>query len=389
MTHRTPIIGTLAVAALLVASLPGCSTPPPATKGMTADEVKTLVESRRAECPLPDEDLARIGYRLDWVGYPDVGPGEHVTSINIASDIIAIQDSSSTVSALDPTNGSRRWSFLLGSRLVRFSPLVRNGPAVYASSDAELFLLRAEDGNFIQSDSKVFKPRQSFSRISSTAPIVLGNQIVFGSASGEIIGHSTDLGLRRWGFLAKGPIVHSLVRVGDTVAAVTQTGQVVFLDPFSGHPVGTGTTYGSLDTDPIAAGNTLVVASRDQSLYCFDTDGRQIWRFRTPHPLTVQPSSDSGVVYCDLQDQGLTAFNAINGNVLWKSPEAHGTVFASRKGRLLAFDGKTVTVLDRERGDVIDSLNFEYADRFVTDKFADGNLFVVSKSGLVAKLVLR
>lgn len=371
--------------AALAGSLTACLTGCQGGGGVARAQAEPIsFEERRAAFPTPDADFAKLGYRLDWVGYPDVGRGESIREMAVYADVIVTQDTGGTVAVLESNTGARRWANQIGERLTRFVGLTRMGDNLLASSDAELFALRMDNGGFLDVNG-----RQRLSVVVNTRPLLYADTAIYGTARGEILSHSVSTGLRRWGFDTRSSIDYPSVMVDQGVATVSNSGQVTILNPLNGSVIGSASMFAGVSTNPISTGTALVVASLDQSLYCFGADGRQLWRYRTPRPLRTQPAYDAGVVYCEISDNGLTAFQVSNGDIIWKNPNVRGEVIASRDGRLLAWDGETVAVVDRARGDLIDRVSMPAAMKLVPDAFNDGNLYIASKSGLVAKLAPR
>jgi hypothetical protein len=73
------------------------------------------------------------------------------------------------------------------------------------------------------------------------------------------------------------------------------------------------------------------------------------------------------------------------GNVVWTTKGFMGSVVGTNKGRLVAWDGREAALIDAARGDIIDRAKLPGVSFLRTDKFDDGALLVVSKSGVVAK----
>jgi outer membrane protein assembly factor BamB len=145
---------------------------------------------------------------------------------------------------------------------------------------------------------------------------------------------------------------------------------------------------------PAASETTLFVASRDHSLYAFSADGGvQLWQFRTDAPIEGIPTYHDGRVYCAVPRLGLTAFDAANGKPLWSLKDNTGHVVCVRNGRLVVWmpdaDGKSggqALLVDPASGDVIERAELEQVAMLRPDAFVDGNLYLVSPSGVVTKL---
>ncbi|MCC6660259.1 MAG: PQQ-binding-like beta-propeller repeat protein [Phycisphaerales bacterium] len=338
-------------------------------------------EERRAKFPINHADYRRVGYRLDWVGFPVATGKGRINFIHADSDVVATLEEGSTVSLLAAGNGAVRWTNQLGDRLTRFVGLDRIGSRVYASGEGDLFLLDVDSGNVVS--------RQKYQKIVSTPPVIYGSLLIYGTGVGEVFAHmvlSAVEGVKAWGNHITGAIVAAPVLVGTSVGVVTQTGRVMFIDAESGTPTGSNQIYDGTVTDPVASDRVMYIAGLDQSLWAFNASGgTQLWRVRTDSPLRVQPTLHGAVLYCELAGKGLTAFDAQRGTVIWTSKAARGQVIATNGGRLECWDGRTMYLIDAANGDVIERATLPGVAKFTTDKFDDGNLYAVSTSGLVVK----
>ena len=95
------------------------------------------------------------------------------------------------------------------------------------------------------------------------------------------------------------------------------------------------------------------------------------------------------MVYCTTVDDGLSAFRAASGTKVWSNPSVRGTVVAMRSNQLLVWDGEQASTVDPASGDLIEQITLPYARWLRADSFVDGNLYVVSKGGAVAKFTPR
>lgn len=351
-----------------------------------AGPVRTPQE-RRAAFPIPHEDYARLGYRLDWVGYPVQTGSLPVEHLEPYDDIVVALEAGSTVSVLETGTGARRCSDQLSSPLTRFAGLERYGDHLLVCADDEVF--------FLDPRTCHLTARQKLARIVRTPPVRYGNLLIFGTGTGELFAHMTSVGIggvKAWGFAIQGAIEHRPVLVGSVVGAVSQRGEVLFVEAESGALVGRNSIHAGLATDPVADEQAMYVASLDQSIYAFAPMGATlVWRYRTAAPLRVQPTIHAGRLYCAVAEQGLTAFEADSGRVLWTCPAFNGTVMGVVGGRLLGFNpasGEGV-LLDPARGDVIERVRLPGVSFLRLDRFENGNLYVVSHSGLVARFIPR
>jgi len=345
-------------------------------KSLGPDE-SISAEERLAAFHIIHENFAKIGYRLDWIGFPYVDKGEGILFISPYDDIVATIEGASTVSALDADTGQSRWQIGVANRLTRFVGISRAGKNLIVASDTELYLIDIDTGNI--------SDRQPLEQLGNTEPIVMGELVLYGSMGGQITGHLHEVGLRLWGNQLEGSIKYPAVLIGDVAGIASGGGEVLFVDR-TGSQTGRNKMHDGPGAPPTAGEGLYFVASLDQSLYAFDPSGAgMVWRYRTSNPLTDPPQYHDGVLYCATVEDGLTAFRAASGTKIWTSPDVHGKVVSKRGNELLIWDGTRATTVDIATGDVIERVVIERAESLWTDRFEDGNLYVVSKKGAVGK----
>jgi len=320
---------------------------------------------------------ASLGYRYDWTGFPYVERGERVLYTKAWGDVVAVLEGGSTLSVLDADTGRVRWNRTLANRLTQFVGLARDGNKLVAASDTEFYLLALDTGDITG--------RQRLEKVANTAPVITGDLAVYGTASGEITGQLLTIGLRVWGNTAGASIDQPPVLLDNGFGVITRTGDLLFVDG-RGSQLGRTRIYGGATTRPVGGAGQFYVASSDQSVYAFDPNGAvQIWRHRTEHPLTVQPTYLDGVLYCETFNDGLVAFRAASGQVLWSNSGVRGTVVARRGTELLVWSGSTATTIDAGSGDVLEQVALPHIASLRADAIDGGNLYAVTDSGLVLK----
>jgi len=362
-----------------MAGLSGCETSP------YSPGPDRTVQQRRAAFPIKGEDYAKIGYRLDWVGYPAVTGSLPIQYILPFDDMVVVQEAGSFVTVMEPNTGARRCADQLANPLSKFVGMVRDGDRILCCSEGEVFVLDTQTCNLLG--------RQRIEKIVATEPVRYGNLLIFGTGVGEVLAHMSNSsvnGIKAWGFLTEGAFVRKPALIGDAIGAVSQAGQVVFLDAQSGSLLGQNRIYGGLDTNPVDNESLMFVASVDQSIYAFSPVGATlVWRYRTAAPLRTQPTVNGDRLYCAIPGRGLTAFEANTGEVLWECKDFGGTVVGINKDRLVVWDGTEAALVDPARGDVLERAKLPGVSILKPDKFVDGNLYAVSRSGVVAKFQPR
>lgn len=366
-----PTIRALGLAALCAVLLPttACSTP----KGLTtAQRIENL--------QIANADWRAVGYRWDWKVAPTMGQDQSPRMTVASDDLVVFQETGGTVSGIVASRGETIWANRLANPLTQFTGIEVLGDTVAITSQAELFLLNATTGELTD--------RQRFERLVNTPPLVVGDLVIVGSNSGELMGHFVPAGLKAWGHLMPGVFNEQPVQVGDLVGAVTSRGRVIFVDPISKRQTGLndifdgpGAALGSSDT-------AMFVASLDQSLYAFDPrTAQQIWRHRTPDAVRSAPVYHNGVVYCSFREDGLTALDADTGDVLWNNPARRGEVVGIRNGRLIVHDEDLIAVIDPQRGSELASIDTPNVVQVTTNRFTDGDLYLTSSDGVIARFV--
>lgn len=397
MLFFAPAIAALVLAAGLIPI--GCT--PNTTKGSTADTAQSPKGDPKTDKPasilappgvaINHEEWSKIGYRLDWVGYPFPATRKRasIIAMTASNDALLIQERSSTVTLMETSNGANRWTLDVASPLTKFVGLDRDptDPAkVLVVSESEIFTLAAATGNLIG--------RDDLDKVVNSSPVISGDLAIFGTADGQIYAHRRSLGFGSWGFSFDATVESKPVRIGENAFGfVNQRGDVAFLSS-QGSLLGRGKIFAGLATNPVADDERMYIAGLDQSVWAFTPTGQLAWRYRTPTPLDVQPAVHDGVLYCEIPASGLTAFDAATGQIKWLAKGTSGTVIGIRKGLLLLWNAQprgssTLITIDPRDGSVVDQLSIPDVQRLITDRFVDGAIYIASNKGAVARLVPR
>ncbi len=324
------------------------------------------------------DDWYRLGYRWDWSARPYISRRGAITTLVPADDRILVQESASHISVLEDDSGRLVWSSQMGSEHTKFVGLVRDGDMILSSSASELFELGLETGNLLA--------RSRFDFLVDTPPTLVGSFAISGAANGKVLAHNRDIGLIGWAYGLSGPITTPPTHIyGSLIAAVSQRGDVLFLDAVSGSSIGRAKIDGGVAHQAPTDGQRLFVPSLDQSVYAFDSDATLAWRVRTEYPITKPAALHDGALLVPLRAHGLTALSTDDGSLLWRNDELTGYVVASRDGELIVWDGDSLAAVDAERGDVIFRAQVPGAEMLVAGEFEDGSLYLVTRAGGIIK----
>ena len=330
------------------------------------------------------EGWAELGYQWEWTGYPPMQRGAVIEHATAYDDILTFVGSGSTLSVLETNTGKVRWSRQLDRSTTRFVEPVRRDDTLYAASDTELWELSLRNGNTID--------RDSMGTLVNTSPLIVDNLAIFGTLAGELFAFQMDNDFKLWSYKFDGPIEQPAIQVSDEfIAAISQKGEIRTLETINAHSGMTAKIAGGTDTELLTDGIGLYIASLDQSLYAFDiVDGFRYWRIRSSDPITVQHTLHEGLLYASTRDKGLMCIDTATGDVLWNNPEIGGWVLSVvDDSELIVWSGFEMLAIDKDRGDIIARTPLKNISGVRTDNITDGNIYVITYEGSVAKFGRR
>lgn len=185
--------------------------------------------------------------------------------------------------ALDAANGDIKWR-VKSAIPFRTAPTVAGGQIYVISHDNQLQVYSTENGRRLWNQLAILEPATI---LSASSPAVVGNLVVAGFSSGEIIALRANNGTVNWsdslsraGQLTPlsdlNPIVGRPVIDRDRVFAVSHGGRMVAVDLRSGERVWTGELT-SIET-PWVAGDYIFLVTIDAELICLSRNqGRVHW----------------------------------------------------------------------------------------------------------------
>lgn len=332
------------------------------------------------------DEFAKLGYRWDWSGFPMPDGRHRVMFLDAYPDAVVTLDTATKLTVMEPNTGKVRWANETANPLAKIVGSTRDrnyfgGTRLVAATESEAFVLDMQTGNLLS--------RQRFEKVVNTRPLLYGSAAIVGTPTGEVMAHGLQQNVKLWGFDVPGAIESNPVLLEGVVGAVSQAGEVVFVSTSGGSLLGRNRMFAGITTDPVAAGGLMIVAGGDQSLYAFSPGGQIAWRKRTSRPLVDQPTVRGTDLYCTTADDGLTCFEAATGAVKWSNKNVTGSVIAARKGRLLVWNGRTMTTVDPGTGLMLERAELPDVAEFAFDAFEDGNMYVLNRGGVVGKFVPR
>ncbi|MEL6741351.1 MAG: PQQ-binding-like beta-propeller repeat protein, partial [Planctomycetota bacterium] len=336
---------------LLAAALPACASTGAASQSTTAqasEPANRTANPSAAGVPIDHAAWRELGLAWDWAGFPVVSEGGFISDFALTEDRLFIQESASIVSALDATTGRLDWTVEVAGPLTRFVGMVPDGTRLLVPSESELYEFASSTGNLMS--------RQKLTRVVNTRPAVVGSLAIFGTASGELIAHDRDLGLTRWRYALSGPIKSEpIVLDGTIIGAVSDDGDVIALDASNAAAVGRTRIAGGVGAPITTDTFHLFVASLDQSVYAITSfGGERVWRVRTEDPIRMPGILADNLYIFSTPGRGVVGVEPFSGDLVWEIKDLGETApVGMLGGELLTWNGRTATLIDAERGEVV------------------------------------
>ncbi|MBL4698494.1 MAG: PQQ-binding-like beta-propeller repeat protein [Phycisphaerales bacterium] len=377
--HRCSLLSLLAVGTLT--TLGGCTS---SSSSGSSQSGASNAPVAPAEWSINHADWADAGYEWQWTGFPPLQPGAVLDHATAYEDILVFQGSGSTLSVLETNTGKVRWSRQVDRPSTVFQESVRVGDTLYTASDTDLYEINIRNGNTLD--------RDALGTLVNTSPLIVNNLAIFGTLSGELFAWQMTNDFELWSYKFDGPIQVPAISIGDGfIAAISEGGDLRTLEAINAHSGMTVRIAGGTEANLLTDNIGIYVASKDQSLYAFDIeDGFRFWRQRSNAPVTVQHTLFEGVVYATTASTGLTAIDSATGETIWTNESVTGWVMTVVDStELIVWSGIELLVIDRDRGDVISRMPVGQVAGIRTDSIENGNLYVVTLEGSVAKFSLK
>lgn len=380
-THHSLLrLGAAALLGAIALPLAGCSS----TQTVNENDPVETAETAAASWSIDHAAFRELGYRWDWSGFPPLQRNAELTHAQAHHDVVITLGSGATLSVMDAKTGKIKWSKQVDRPITSFFEPVRFGQTLYVNSETNLYEINLKNGNTLDEDA--------LGSIVSTPPAIMDNIAIFGTTSGNLFGFQMDQDFKLWSYKFDGPIHTKALELDDEyVAAISDGGDIRTIRAKSAESGAVMRIAKGARTDLLSDGVALYVASTDQSIYSFAIeDGYRYWRQRSSAPITAQPVLHDGVLYASMDDTGLAAMDAATGQINWSNSDIMGWAVGLLEGNeLIVWTGYELISIDKERGDILSRISLPYAAGVRTDMFENGNLYIVTKDGRIAKFSPR
>jgi outer membrane protein assembly factor BamB len=174
-----------------------------------------------------------------------------------------------------------------------------------------------------------------------------GNGAVYAATEDGFVGFSASDGSPVWSWESPVPVRHGTV-VGDTAFVATDDGQFRAVSLADSREMWSFQVNSGAATSPTVGAGTVYTGAHQAGegatgeLYAVDVaSGTLVWRYPTESGVQIGPSIvDGGVLYAASGGDGLFAFDADGGEVLWSVAAAPTFFPLAKVGDVLYFSGE-------------------------------------------------
>lgn len=379
---------------LLAAGLAGCTTGGHTRAGGGADVAAGATGG--ADLSLEEQYLVgpeaarRLDRRIVYQTQTHPEDGSGIRRVAIEDDAILVLDGRNFLSRIRREDGQRLW------RLPVADPYTEIYGISYIQSRGLVLLTVGGDVLVLDRNTGSQVGRQPLLQMASTAPVTFGSFLIYGARNGQIVWHSYEVGHQWRGYEISSTVRINPILIGDDLIAIGADGRVIMLDASAAIRVWDKQLLAEVVAPPVAGHGMVYFAGLDQYVWALDLNtGRRVWWYLTESPLTTSPVLIGDRLYQQVPTEGLICFDAKpvddpDGAVIWTAP-VKGVVISSSGKRLLVWDGegRRLTVVDRDRGDVVDAINLPNVQDVYAPQLDAAELYAVGADGRVEKLVGR
>jgi outer membrane protein assembly factor BamB len=295
-------------------------------------------------------------------------------AITVPQITLVAVSNSGVVQAIDAETGRTMWKVGLGNPRYPTEPAGMSDDYVAVVNGSDLYLLKAEDGEFIWKRKVVGSP--------GAGPAISSHMVFVPMISGAMEGYEiANTAVPPMIYRSQGRAMWQPVYTGSNVAWPTDRGHL-YVSGAVQHRI----SFRLEANDAIAASaavmapDRLVVSSVDGFMYCLqETSGVVAWRFSSGEPILDSPLVYGDTVYAVTVDRNVFAIDSELGQERWTTSGVT-KVIAATQGRLYCLSNtREILVLDRQTGSRIGALPTNALDLSYTNKETDRILLTNSR----------
>jgi len=298
-----------------------------------------------------------------------------------------------------PTQLNLRWKFKTGSG-VASTPVIADGRVYFGSQDKNIYCVDARDGTFYWKFLTGARIKSSPAVANGKVYVGPDDGYVYclDAVTGEQIWKTYAGGFIEAPFKAVTGIRSSPIVVGGRVYVGSLDTNMYCLDADSGDVIWTFKTGGYITSSPAVSEGAVYVTSQEPqegALYKLDADdGTPIWRCGIPYlietdrgkDLHASPTVGEGLVYVAANKGTYYAVNASTGEVVWSHEIARGSEGVSgylvasptyHEGRVFVVEMFFITALNAINGEVLWK-SWIGTELYTSPTYADGKVYITT-----------
>ena len=190
-----------------------------------------------------------------------------------------------------------------------------------------------------------------------------------------------------WRYQASAPVTAPLVADARAVYVAQSDGRLIAISTRDGSELWTASVPAQLDAAPVIAGDRLFVGFRDGRVVALAAaTGEIVWEDKSPDPVTSSPIVIDGTVYV-AKNGHMLALDAEDGKTLWEGDIGHDVVLLTpvvEGDRLVVATFKRILFFDRTTGAVTFQLNDLPFGPQGSIAIRDGTVFATPRRQLLA-----
>ncbi len=329
-----------------------------------------------------------MGFRIDW---QYTGGSRAAKIFEVDQDSLFLLDARNVLTRIDREKGTRIWGLPVAEQVLDIQGVnyVPDTERVYLPAGGSVLVLDAANGSQVG--------RQTMGRIANTPAVRFGQFLIYGSRSGQVIWHSFPIGYQWNGYQISHSIKVPLQLVGDLIVVAGADGRLCVLHAPDATMRWSKRLIAPTASAPVVAGGVVYAASLDQHLWAYDlSTGHNLWRYLSDHPITDSPTVIGEMLYQQIPQEGLFAFeanpqNAPGGKVVWRAQNVRGNVIGSRNGRLFVWNAaaRQLILINERNGGVINTINLPRVHEVRVDSHAMDEFYAFGEGGRVIRLIAR
>ncbi|MEI8132000.1 MAG: PQQ-binding-like beta-propeller repeat protein [Leptolinea sp.] len=246
---------------------------------------------------------------LQWIKSPGVDTPIGITA---DSDMVVAAYQTGLIASLRLQDGTILWSQKLSETLT--SPPALSSNSIFVGSESgKVIALDRKTGDIIW---QAQLPGAVYAGL-----LIDGLTGYIGSYGGVMSAIRLADGKILWQVETGSPILASAMKEASTIFFGTVGGSVYSVDATNGNALWEKPAQlpGGIESQPVLAGNRLLISNNDSRLYVLDLNGKDyFWAYSTPDSIYANPIVDGNRVYLFSIGQTAAAVDLATGSLIWE-----------------------------------------------------------------------